>query len=100
MCFPYIWGWQAVKIRIAVVVICVVLNILAAWIMWEAVVKPLRSAAPDGWSRSFPAPFYLWEAPVWFWHDLAITLIIFSTAILAYIAVEAIAVETSVRNCG
>ncbi len=83
-------GNKTMRIRIAVAIICVILNILAAWIMWEAVVKPLRSAAPGGWSRSFPAPFYLWEAPVWFWHDLAIALIIFSTATLAYIAIEAI----------
>ena len=76
-----------VRIKIAAVIICVV-------------VKPLRSAAPDGWSRDFQAPFYLWEAPVWFWHDLAITLIIFSTAILAYIAIEAIAAEANVRSCG
>jgi hypothetical protein len=57
--FSYIWGWQAVRIRIAVAVICVVLNILAVWIIWEAAVKPLRSAAPGGWSRGFPATFYL-----------------------------------------
>ena len=82
---------KTMRMKIAAVIICVVLNILAAWIMWEAVVKPLRSAAPDGWSRDFQAPFYLWEAPVWFWHDLAITLIIFPTAILAYIAIDAIA---------
>jgi hypothetical protein len=37
---------------------------------------------------------------VWVWHDLAITLIIFSTAILAYIAIEAIAAEANVRSCG
>jgi hypothetical protein len=65
----------------------IIMNILGCWIMWEAVVKPLRSMAPGCWSRSFPSPFYLWWAPIWLWHDLALTLIVFGTGLLGYIAV-------------
>jgi hypothetical protein len=60
------------KWRRVVAVVCLVTNILSAWVMWEAVVKPLKSCCPGAWSREFPAPFYLWEAPIWLWHDLAI----------------------------
>jgi hypothetical protein len=63
---------DGMKWRRVVAVVCLVVNILSAWIMWEAVVKPLKDCCPKAWSREFPAPFYLWEAPIWLWHDLAI----------------------------
>jgi hypothetical protein len=74
------------KWRRAVAVVCLVVNILASWIMWEAVVKPLKSCCPGAWSREFPAPFYLWEAPIWLWHDLAIFLIVLASSILAVLS--------------
>jgi hypothetical protein len=74
------------KWRWAVSIVCLVVNMLSVWILWEAVVRPLKSCCPGGWSRNFPAPFYLWEMPIWFWHDLAITLIIISSAVLAWLS--------------
>jgi hypothetical protein len=44
----------------------IVINMLGCWVMWESVVKPLKSMVQGGWSKEFPAPFYLWEAPIWF----------------------------------
>ena len=74
------------RLRKALVVLCLTLIILGEWVMWEAVVKPLRSCCPHGWSRDFPAPFYVFYAPIWLWHDLSITLVIISSIILAYLA--------------
>jgi hypothetical protein len=74
------------KWRSAVSIVCLVVNILSVWILWEAVVRPLKSCCPGGWLRDFPAPFYIFEAPIWFWHDLAITLIIISSAVLAWLS--------------
>jgi len=73
------------SLRAAAVLVLLVLNILAVWIMWEAVVKPLKSCCPSAWSRDFPASFYLWSMPVWVWHDLAITVVIVCSVILAYL---------------
>jgi hypothetical protein len=70
------------------IVLGIIMNILGCWIMWEAVVKPLRSMAPGGWSREFPSPFYIFEAPIWLWHDLALTLIVFGTGLLGYVAIR------------
>jgi hypothetical protein len=67
-------------------IISTIINILGCWVMWEAVVRPLRNMIPGGWDKNFPAPFYIFEAPIWFWHDLAITLIITGTIVLAYLA--------------
>jgi hypothetical protein len=69
------------------VVTAIIFNVLGVWIMWEAVVKPLKSAAPNAWNYNFPSPFYIFVAPIWFWHDLAILLIILGTAVLAYITI-------------
>ena len=76
------------RVRVAVVVACLVLLVLSQWVMWEAVVRPLKDCCPGAWSRDFPAPFYLWWAPVWFWHDLSITLVIVCSAILAWLALR------------
>jgi prolipoprotein diacylglyceryltransferase len=70
------------------VVLSLTLIIIGEWIMWEAVVKSLRSCCPDGWSRDFPSPFYIFYAPIWFWHDLSITMVIVSAVILAYLALR------------
>ena len=65
--------------------IAIILNVLGCWVHWECVVKPLRSLV--GWGKTmFPSPFYLFNAPIWFWHDLAYLLIIVGTIILAYYA--------------
>ena len=76
------------RLRNPVVIVCLVLIILGEWIMWEAVVKPLKSANPASWSRDFPAPFYIFEAPIWFWHDLSITIVIVCSCLLAYLALD------------
>jgi hypothetical protein len=71
-----------------VVLLCLTLIILAEWVMWEAVVKPLKSMNPASWSRDFPAPFYVFTAPIWFWHDLSITIVVVCSVILAYLALR------------
>jgi len=76
------------RLRKLLVVVCLTLILLGEWIMWEAVVKPLRSCCPSGWSRDFPSPFYIFYAPIWLWHDLSITMVIVSAAILAYLALR------------
>jgi len=76
------------RLRNALVVLCLTLNVLAEWVMWECVVKPLKDMNPASWSKEFPSPFYLWYAPIWFWHDLSIALVIFSSAVLAYLALN------------
>jgi len=70
------------------VVLCLALIILAEWVMWEAVVKPLKDCCPSAWSREFPAPFYLFYAPIWLWHDLSIALVVACSAVLAYLALR------------
>jgi hypothetical protein len=75
------------EIKAAGIVTAVIFNMLGVWIMWEAVVKPLKSAAPNAWNIDFASPFYIFVAPIWFWHDLAILLIILGTAVLAYITI-------------
>jgi len=70
--------------RAAALVASVIASVLGCWIMWEAVVRPLRIMA--GWNSNFPSPFYLFNAPIWFWHDIAIFLIILGTLVLAYLA--------------
>jgi hypothetical protein len=75
--------------------LAIVLNVLGSWIHWEAVVKPLLSEC--GWPRHwFPAPFYLFYAPLWFWHDLAYALIIAGTVVLGYYAVN----NNNKKECG
>jgi hypothetical protein len=76
------------RLRSALVVVCLTLILLGEWIMWEAVVKPLKNAYPQAWSRDFPSPFYIFYAPIWFWHDLSITMVIVSAVILAYLALR------------
>jgi len=76
------------RLRKMFVVISLTLIILGEWIMWEAVVKPLKSMNPKAWDKDFPAPFYIFYAPLWFWHDLSITLVIVSAVILAYLALR------------
>lgn len=76
------------SIRALLITIGIILVVLGCWANWEAVVKPLKSAAPNAWSKDFPSPFYLWYAPIWFWHDLSYTLIIIGTVILGYYSVR------------
>lgn len=61
---------------------------LGVWISWEAVVKPLKSIAPNAWGKDFPSPFYFWNAPIWVWHDLYILIILVGASILAYYALK------------
>ena len=79
------WFSRRLDDRALLVPLAITFNVIGCWIHWEAVVKPLKSLA-KAWSRSFPAPFYLWSAPIWLWHDLAYTLIIIGTLILSYYA--------------
>ena len=76
------------RLRKILVVISLTLIIIGEWIMWEAVVKPLKNMNPASWSRDFPSPFYIFRAPIWFWHDLSITLVIVSAVILAYLSLR------------
>ena len=76
------------RLRNLLVVLCLTLILLGEWIMWEAVVKPLRSCCTGGWSRDFPSPFYIFYAPIWFWHDLSITMVVVSAVILTYLALR------------
>jgi hypothetical protein len=76
------------RLRKLLVVVCLTLIVIGEWIMWEAVVKPLKDANPGAWDRGFPSPFYVFYAPLWFWHDLSITLVIVSAVILAYLALR------------
>lgn len=78
------------------VVLGIMFVVLGCWVDWEAVVKPLKSAVPKAWNRDFPSPFYLWEAPIWVWHDLAYTLIVAGGIILGYFAISY--VEVKARN--
>jgi len=77
-----------VRLRRVLIPLGIVFNVLGCWIHWEAVVKPLKDLNPVAWSRGFPSPFYIFYAPIWFWHDLAYTLIIIGTIILAYYALN------------
>lgn len=56
--------------RAAALILGLILVVLRCWTNWELVVRPLKDAA-DAWGMELPAPFYLFEAPVWFWHDLS-----------------------------
>jgi len=76
------------RLRKILVVISLTLIVIGEWIMWEAVVKPLKNMNPASWSRDFPSPFYIFYAPIWFWHDLSITLVIVSAVILAYLSLR------------
>jgi len=76
------------RLRKMFVVISLTLIILGEWIMWEAVVKPLKSMNPKAWDKDFPAPFYIFYAPLWFWHDLSITLVVACSCLLAYLALD------------
>ena len=76
------------RLRKPLVVVCLTLIVLGEWVMWEAVVKPLKDANPRSWGEDFPAPFYIFYAPLWFWHDLSIALVIVSAVVLAYIALN------------
>ena len=76
------------RLRKLLVVVCLTLIILGEWVMWEAVVKPLKDMNPKAWDRGFPSPFYIFYAPIWLWHDLSITLVIISAAILSYLALN------------
>jgi len=74
------------RFKTIAVVTCLTLIVLGEWIMWEAVVKPLKDANPKTWSRDFPSPFYIFWAPIWFWHDLSIAIVVACSSILTYIA--------------
>jgi hypothetical protein len=74
--------------RKVLVIVCLALIIIAEWMMWEAVVKPLKDMNPSSWSRGFPSPFYLFYAPIWFWHDLSITLVIVCSIVLALLSLR------------
>ena len=76
------------RLRKMLVVVSLTLMILGEWIMWEAVVKPLRSCCPGGWSRDFPSPFYIFYAPIWLWHDLSITMVVVSAVVLSILALK------------
>jgi len=78
--------YACMRKRAAALVSSVIASVLGCWIMWEAVVRPLRIMA--GWNSNFPSPFYIFNAPIWFWHDFAIFLIILSTLVLGYLAAE------------
>ena len=77
-----------IKAKRILIPLAIVFNTLACWIHFEAVVKPLKSCCPQCMNRMFPSPFYLWWAPIWFWHDLAYTLIVIGTLILGYYAIK------------
>jgi len=77
-----------VRLRKMLVVISLTLIILGEWIMWEAVVKPLKDMNPKAWDRGFPSPFYVFYAPLWFWHDLSITLVVVCGCLLAFLALD------------
>ena len=74
------------RLRKLLVVVCLTLIILGEWIMWEAVVKPLKDMNPASWDRGFPSPFYIFTAPIWFWHDLSILMVVASSCLLAFFA--------------
>jgi hypothetical protein len=74
------------NVRVVVVLVCLVLILLAEWVMWECVVNPLIGLCMCDASREIPAPFYLFYAPIWFWHDLSITIVIVCSTALAYLA--------------
>jgi len=76
------------RLRKMFVVISLTLIILGEWVMWEAVVKPLKDMNPKAWDKDFPAPFYIFYAPLWFWHDLSITLVVACSCLLAYLALD------------
>ena len=76
------------RLRKALVVACLTLILLGEWIMWEAVVKPLKVMNPASWDRGFPSPFYFFWAPIWFWHDLSIALVVVCACILTYFALS------------
>jgi hypothetical protein len=76
------------RLRKILVVVCLALTLLGEWVMWEAVVKPLKDMNPRAWDRGFPSPFYVFYAPIWLWHDLSITLVIVSAVVLAYLALN------------
>ena len=76
------------RLRKALVVACLTLMILGEWVMWEAVVKPLKSMNPKAWDKGFPAPFYIFYAPLWFWHDLSIMLVVVCGCLLAFLALD------------
>ena len=76
------------RLRKLLVVISLTLIILGEWVMWEAVVKPLKDMNPKAWDKDFPAPFYIFYAPLWFWHDLSITLVVACSCLLAYLALD------------
>ena len=76
------------RLRKILVVVSLALIILGEWIMWEAVVKPLKDTNPASWSMDFPSPFYVFTAPIWFWHDLSITLVVVCGCLLAFLALD------------
>ena len=76
------------RLRKMLVVISLTLVILGEWVMWEAVVKPLKSMNPEAWDRGFPSPFYVFYAPLWFWHDLSIMLVVVCGCLLAFLALD------------
>ncbi len=76
------------KVRRLLIPLAITFNVLGCWVHWEAVVRVLKNCCPQGWSRTFTAPFYIIDLPVWLWHDLAYTLIIAGTIILGYYAIK------------
>ena len=78
---------RLVSVRALLITLGIIFNVLGCWVNWEAVVKPLRTLA-HAWDKTFPSPFYLWYAPIWFWHDLSYLLIVVGTIVLGYYAVR------------
>ena len=76
------------RLRKALVVACLTLILLGEWVMWEAVVKPLKDMNPKAWDRGFPSPFYVFYAPIWLWHDLSIMLVVVCGCLLAFLALD------------
>lgn len=70
-------------LRKIVVMALMLTNILSCWLWWEVHKFTMR------WERHgelFPLPFYIAKVPAWFAIDLSVTLIVFSTAALAMLA--------------
>ena len=76
------------RLRNLLVVLCLAFILLGEWVMWEAVVKPLKDMNPKAWDKDFPAPFYIFYAPLWFWHDLSIMLVVVCGCLLAFLALD------------
>lgn len=71
--------------RVAAAVTFLVLGVIAEWIHWEVEKGMIKW---DVRYKPFPAPFYAWWWPRWFWEDFSITLAILAMSVLAYLALS------------